>query len=104
MARIAFKMQLFEGYEEEYKRRHQSIWPELHALLKQSGISEYSIYLDPATLALIAVMQASDPAVLEGLPAKEVMQRWWLQMRDIMESHPDNSPVTIPLQEVFYMP
>ena len=44
--RIAFKMQLFKGYEEEYKKRHDEIWPELQQLLKETGISDYSIFLD----------------------------------------------------------
>jgi L-rhamnose mutarotase len=104
MARIAFKMQLFKGFEEEYKKRHDEIWPELSSLLKQNGISDYSIFLDAQTNSLFGVMQAEDPAVLDQLPREEVMQRWWKYMADIMESNPDNSPVSIPLQEVFYLP
>ena len=104
MARIAFKMQLFKGQEEEYKKRHDEIWPDLQALLKETGVSEYSIYLDPSTNALFGVMQAKDPAALDSLPAQAVMQRWWKYMGDIMESNPDHSPVSVPLQEVFYLP
>ena len=104
MARIAFKMQLFKGYEDEYKKRHAELWPELQALLKNAGVSDYAIYLDRETLALVGVMQAEDPAALDSLPAQAVMQRWWKYMSDIMESHPDHSPVSVPLQEVFYMP
>ncbi len=104
MARLAFKMRLFEGFEAEYKKRHDELWPELHALLKETGVSEYSIYLDPDTLLLFSVMQAEDPAALDKLPAHPVMQRWWARMAEIMESHPDNSPVSVSLQEVFYMP
>jgi L-rhamnose mutarotase len=104
MARIAFKMQLFEGFEEEYRKRHDEIWPELSSLLKQNGISDYSIFLDSQTNSLFGVMQAEDPAVLDQLPREEVMQRWWKYMADIMESNPDNSPVSIPLKEVFYLP
>lgn len=32
-----------------------------------------------------------------------VVARWWAFMKDIMETNPDNSPVTIPLEEVFYL-
>lgn len=103
MARIAFKMQLFRGYEDEYRKRHDELWPELQALLKDAGISGYSIYLDPSTNALFGVMQA-EPAALSSLPGQAVMQRWWKYMSDIMESNPDHSPVSVPLQEVFYLP
>ena len=44
MKRVAFTMQLKPGQKEEYKKRHDEIWPELKQLLKQAGISEYSIF------------------------------------------------------------
>jgi L-rhamnose mutarotase len=104
MHRIAFKMQLFKGFEEEYLKRHDALWPELATLLKATGISEYSIFLDDSTSSLFAILKASDPAALDNLPAHPVMQRWWQYMGDIMESNPDNSPVSVPLKEVFYLP
>lgn len=104
MHRVAFKMQLFKGFEAEYKKRHDALWPELVALLKAGGISEYSIFLDETTNSLFGMLKAADPAALNNLPASPVMQRWWQYMADIMESNPDNSPVSVPLKEVFYLP
>jgi len=104
MTRVAFKMKLFPGGEAEYKKRHDEIWPELQSLLKDSGISEYSIFLDEATHSLFGVLKITDPKNLDNLPQQEVMQRWWKYMADIMESNADNSPVSIPLREVFYLP
>lgn len=103
MARVAFKMKLFEGFEEEYRRRHDAIWPELSALLKETGISNYSIYLDRETLSLFGVMEVADEDARARLPEHPVMKKWWAYMNDIMETNPDNSPVSIPLEEVFYM-
>jgi len=103
MQRVAFTMKLFPGYEAEYRRRHAAIWRGLAALLHETGIREYSIFLDEASLVLFAYFQIDDPGLLEGLPAHPVMKEWWQHMKDIMESHPDNSPVTRPLKEVFYM-
>jgi L-rhamnose mutarotase len=104
MARVAFKMKLNKGCEEEYKKRHDELWPDLQQLLTTAGISEYSIFLDAETNSLFGVLKAENPATLNNLPAEPVMQRWWAYMKDIMESNPDNSPVSIPLQEVFYLP
>jgi L-rhamnose mutarotase len=97
-------MKLKRGFEEEYRRRHASIWPELSDLLYKTGIREYSIFLDEGTLTLFAYLRIDDPAALDGLPAQPVMQRWWSYMRDIMDTNPDHSPATLPLMEVFYMP
>ena len=103
MARIASRMKIFKGQEEEYKRRHDELWPDLEELLHQTGISDYSIFLDEATGDLFAVLQAEDPAKLSDLPSHPVMQKWWAYMKDIMESNPDNSPISTPLKDVFYM-
>jgi L-rhamnose mutarotase len=96
-------MQLFAGKKAEYQKRHDEIWPELVVLLKDTGISEYSIFLDETTNSLFGVLKATNPAALDNLPAHAVMQKWWAYMGDIMESNLDNSPVSIPLEEVFYM-
>lgn len=97
-------MQLHRGLEEEYKRRHDELWPELKALLKESGVTEYSIFLDEDTNILFGYMKVEDPAGLDRLPEHPVMKKWWAYMRDIMDTNPDNSPVSIPLKEVFYLP
>lgn len=104
MTRVAFRMKLFEGFEEEYKKRHNELWPELQNLLKASGICEYSIFLDETTNYLFGFLKVEDPKSLDNLPAHPVMQKWWKFMGDIMESNPDNSPVSIQLKEVFYLP
>jgi L-rhamnose mutarotase len=104
MDRIAFKMKLLPGYEDEYKKRHDEIWPELLALLKQAGISEYSIFLDEKTNDLFGFLKAKNSAALDSLPSHAIMQKWWAYMADIMETKHDNSPISIPLKEVFYLP
>jgi L-rhamnose mutarotase len=104
MPKVAFQMQLYKGNEAEYKKRHDVLWPDLHELLKQTGISDYSIFLNPASGALFGVLTIDNPLALDELPSHPVMQKWWNYMSDIMESNPDHSPVSIPLENVFYLP
>jgi L-rhamnose mutarotase len=103
MPRIAFKMQLHPGQTGEYKRRHDELWPELAELLRETGVRNYSIFLDEETLVLFGVLDIEQPERLDDLTAHPVMQRWWAYMADIMESNPDHSPVSVPLREVFYL-
>lgn len=103
MERIAFKMKIFNGTREEYKRRHDKIWDELKLLLKQTGIEDYSIFLDEETNTLFGVLKSTNPKLLEELSQQPVMKKWWAYMKDIMESNEDNSPVSIPLKEVFHL-
>ncbi len=102
--RVAFKMKLHPGQEAEYRRRHDELWPELAELLKQTGVRDYSIFLDPETLALFGVLDIDEPARLDALPAEPVMQRWWAYMADIMDTNPDQSPLSLPLVQVFHLP
>ena len=104
MHRLAFIMKLHKGCEAEYKRRHVELWPELQALLKQTGIREYSIFLNENTNDLFGYLQVENHLAMDELPRHPVMQRWWNYMKDIMETNPDASPVSTPLKEVFYMP
>ena len=97
-------MHLRRGFEAEYKKRHDNLWPELKELLKTSGVTEYSIFLDETTNTLFGVMGVTDTDALDKLPEHPVMKKWWAYMRDIMDTNPDNSPLSIPLEEVFYLP
>ena len=97
-------MKLHKGFEAEYEKRHNELWPELKTLLKQTGIQEYSIFLDQETNFLFGYLQVEEPLALDALPQQPVMKRWWHYMQDIMETNADESPVSIPLKEVFYMP
>ncbi|MFT4568381.1 MAG: L-rhamnose mutarotase [Saprospiraceae bacterium] len=103
MQKVAFTMQLKPGFKEEYKRRHDEIWPALSLLLKEAGISDYSIFLDEDTLTLFAVHKLDDNHTSDSLAEKAIMKKWWAYMSDIMKSNADNSPVVNPLNMVFHM-
>ena len=104
MEQIAFKMLLNSGQAETYKKRHDEIWDDLVALLKDAGISDYSIFLDPETNILFAVLKRRKNHRMEDLPKHEVMQRWWSFMGDIMATQDDVASVVKPLEFMFHMP
>jgi L-rhamnose mutarotase len=103
MNRVAFKMKLKAGCQAEYKKRHSEIWPELAGLLKDSGVYDYSIYLDEETNILFACQKQAGGKSSQELGSNPVVRKWWAYMADIMETNSDNSPVTIPLEEMFYL-
>jgi L-rhamnose mutarotase len=98
-----FKMHLKPGVEAEYRRRHDEIWPELTALLREAGISDYSIFLDSETLTLFAVMKLADNNRLAELSKHPVMRKWWDYMADLMEANPDGSPKATDLKQLFHL-
>ena len=102
MTRASFKMKLKPGFEAEYQKRHDEIWPDLSAALSDAGVSDYSIFLDEETLTLFAVQKLADDHTADLLPSLPIVRKWWDYMADIMEVNPDNSPVCKPLREVFH--
>ena len=104
MEKYAFRMRLNPGCRDEYQRRHDEIWPELVALLRGAGVSDYSIHLDAETNTLFGVLWRSEGHGMGDLPSHPVMQKWWAHMADIMETKPDNEPVAVPLETLFHMP
>ncbi|HET8828618.1 MAG TPA: L-rhamnose mutarotase [Pelobium sp.] len=103
MKRLAFKMHLNPGQKEVYKKRHNELWPELRELLKNEGVSEYSIFFDEETSTLFAFQKVAGKGGSQDLDNNPVVKKWWAFMADVMQVNSDNSPVSVPLEEVFYM-
>jgi L-rhamnose mutarotase len=101
--KYAFKMFLNKGMKAEYQKRHDEIWPELIELLKDAGVSDYSIHLDEETSILFGVLWRRKDHTMDALPDHPVMQRWWAHMADIMRTNEKSEPVAIPLETVFHM-
>lgn len=104
MIRLAFTMKLKAGCAAEYKRRHDAIWTDLAQLLREAGVSDYSIFLDEETLTLFAVQKLSDTNTAALLPQHPLVRKWWDSMAPLMEVHPDNAPLCGSLKEVFHLP
>jgi L-rhamnose mutarotase len=100
----AFVMRLKPGHVDEYKRRHDDIWPELAELLRAAGIHDYSIFLDEESLQLFAVLKLRPGHTVASLPEHPVMRRWWDSMAPLMEVEPGNRPTERALRQVFHLP
>lgn len=103
MIRKAFVMQVDPDKHDEYRRRHNPIWPDLEATLKTHGVLSYSIFLDPVSSRLFAYAEIEDEARWASIAETEVCRRWWAHMQEIMPTNPDGSPVARDLFEVFHI-
>ena len=98
-----FKMKLYPGMEEEYERRHNLLWPEMKDMIHEYGGKNYTIFLDRETLTLFGYIELADPALWDKSADTPICRKWWDYMADIMETNPDNSPISIDLQNVFHL-
>ena len=98
-----FKMKLFDGYENEYEKRHNELWPEMKELIHQTGRHNYSIFWDKETNILFGYIEVDDDAEEGAGDDDPINRKWWDYMADIMETNPDNSPVSKDLKLVFHL-
>lgn len=103
MEKIAFVMTLKPGFEREYEKRHDEIWPELVDELKNAGVSDYSIFYEESSNKLFAVLKREESHTMDELPLNPIVKKWWAFMSDIMDTHDDNEPVATNLKMVFHL-
>jgi L-rhamnose mutarotase len=103
LLRKAFVMRVHPDQHAEYERRHNPIWPELEQTLKAHGVHNYSIFLNAETNQLFAYAEIESEAQWTAIAATDACQRWWQHMQGVMPSHPDHSPQSSPLREVFHL-
>lgn len=101
--RKAIKMKLYEGQKEEYRRRHNALWPEMKEMIHEYGGSNYSIFLDEETMTLYGYIELEDEEKWNLSAKTSICRKWWDYMADIMETNADNSPVSHDLTPVFHL-
>ena len=103
MEKLAFKMRLKPGCKDKYLKIHNELWPEVRTLLKENGISDYSIFFDEETNILFAIQKVSDRSLLKNIGSSPIIHEWWNSLADIMEVNADNSPVIANLEMIFHL-
>lgn len=103
MIRRGFKMKLYSGKEEEYKKRHDELWPEMKKMINEYGGRNYSIFLDEETNILFGYIELENEELWNKTAETTICKKWWEYMADIMETNEDNSPITKELLNVFYL-
>ncbi|KJY48337.1 L-rhamnose mutarotase [Bombilactobacillus mellis] len=101
--RMAQLMHVYPDQYEEYERRHNNLFPEMRQALKEAGAHNYSIYLDKRTGNLFAYLEVDDVDKYNEISQTPACKKWWEYMEPLMDTNPDNSPVTIDLHEVFHL-
>ncbi len=103
MIRKAFIMKLFPENIDEYKARHQPIWKSLESVLKQHGVSNYSIFYNAKDYKLFGYVELESLELWNQIANTQVCKDWWTHMSDLMETYQDDSPVSFDLEEVFHL-
>ena len=104
MQRVCFLLKVRTDRLEEYRRRHEAVWPDMQAALRETGWHNYSLFLRDDGL-LVGYLETDDfQAAQEAMARTEVNARWQAEMAPFfedLEGRPDEGMV--PLAEVFHL-
>ena len=103
MIRKAFLMIVNHDAHVEYEGRHRPIWTELETVLKQHGVSNYSIFLESETSQLFGYAEIASEELWAKIAETVECKKWWTFMKDVMPTNSDDSPVSVELKEVFHL-
>ena len=92
MARYCFLLHVRPELLDEYRERHQAVWPEMLQALRESGWRNYSIFLRPDGL-LVGYVEADDLELArQAMAATEVNARWQAEMSHFMVGADGRAP------------
>lgn len=96
-------MKLYPGKVNEYEKRHNQLWPEMKDMIHEYGGKNYTIFFDEETLTLFGYLEIEDEELWNKSADTVINRKWWSFMADIMETNPDDSPVSTDLYQVFHL-
>tara|TARA_A100001011_G_scaffold259289_1_gene267615 strand:+ start:192 stop:506 length:315 start_codon:yes stop_codon:yes gene_type:complete len=100
MSNYAWVLEVRPGYEDEYKKRHDEIWPEMVQMLSDAGLRNYNIFRHGLTL--FGYFETDDlKKSIDHIVKSEVNKKWGEYMSDILKSEVDpktNFPYLLPIQ------
>ena len=105
MERVCFLLQVRPERLDEYKQRHQAVWPDMLAALHETGWHNYSLFLRDDGLLIGYFETPSVEAAVAGMATTEVNTRWQNEMSEFFEDLGDTPPDQgfLQLDEIFHL-
>ena len=91
MQRVCLTFRLVSGREDEYRRRHVEVWPELEEAIRAEGIVNSVVYAAGDTVMVLVEHPTDIEGALERLGATEVNARWSEYFADVMATEPEQA-------------
>ena len=106
MERVCFRLQVRKEHLAEYVQRHKAVWPEMLQSLRETGWTNYSLFLDPKDGLLIGYLETPDLEVAKAeMAIREINTKWQSEMAPFFEALDDLAPDEgfLRLEEIFHL-
>jgi len=106
MQRVGFRLQVRPELMDKYVRCHTEVWPEMLQALRETGWTNYSLFLDRTDGTLFGYFETPDlEAAKLGMAKREVNEKWQADMAPFFTNLEGKQPDQdfLRLEEVFYL-
>lgn len=103
MERLCFTFEIYEGQEDEYKKRHDEIWPELVADIQKAGFKNYSLFRRGTQIIAYVECHPDAKSAFAGLGDSESNVRWAEWFKDTIVNLTDGKGDVLRAQEVWHL-
>jgi len=103
MERVCFSFEIYPGTEDEYKKRHDEIWPELVQAIKDAGQSNYSIFRRETTIILYVECEPDAETAFAKVRETDANARWQEWFKDVIVSLTDEHGEFVRYDEVWHL-
>jgi|SRR4051794_31714443 L-rhamnose mutarotase len=101
--RFCFMFEIKPGTEDEYKRRHDEIWPELVDVIKGAGVSNYSLFRRGTQIVAYCECEPDVATAFGKIGESEANGRWSEYFEDVIVSLTDEDGELRVAQEVWHL-
>jgi L-rhamnose mutarotase len=103
MERLCFTFEIYEGTEDEYKKRHDEIWPELTADIERAGFKNYSLFRRGTQIVAYVECHPDAKSAFAALGDSDANRRWAEWFREVIVNLTDNKGEILRMQEVWHL-
>jgi L-rhamnose mutarotase len=103
LERTCFTFTIKPGTEDEYKRRHDEIWPEMVSALRESGISNYSLFRRGLEVIAYAECEPDAATAFAKMGATDVDRRWSEWFEEVLERRFGDDGEAMSVPEVWHL-
>ena len=103
MERFCFTFEIFEGAEDEYKRRHDEIWPELVELIQESGLKNYTLFRRGTQIIAYVECHPDKDTAFAHIAGSDVNARWSKWFEEVIVSLVDEDGNLYEAAEVWHL-
>jgi L-rhamnose mutarotase len=103
MERLCFTFEIYEGQEDEYKKRHDEIWPELVADIQKAGFKNYSLFRRGTQIIAYVECHPDADTAFAAMGDSDANRRWAEWFREVIVNLTGTDGKVMSAREVWHL-